>query len=255
MGRKGRRPVKRSRQHFDAEPLLSGEARIATVHSNAGPKFVPSDLTIEAEQPTRAISEDPAELAVPDSDAALPQELNREPLADQESEILDDVREVHDYMVALLGRLGTDGTSHAAVADLMPRARKKYNTSAIAEQPRAESTKPESTPDRACVAAPMLTELEPRQKPPEISNLVVMRELANEHTRAAIDTHHRNFLEKSMLNNGAAGLACLIGSVVALICAPVLGETMGIGRGAAVVASVYFLHVSYVSARAWLASR
>lgn len=254
MGHKGRKRVKRAREHVDAEELRSDKAQIASARSSADPRRVPSGLTIEAEHPTAAISEDRAGLAKPDSDATVPQELIGEPLADQENQIFDELCEVQEYMAELLGRLADGGPPHAAT-NLMPRSMKKANTSGIVERSNAEATNPEVHPDRDCVAATVLTDLEPRPKPPEIQNLDAMRELANAQSHAAINTHHRNLLERRMLNNGAAGLACLIGSVVALICAPILGETMGIGRMAAVVACVYFLHVSFVSARAWFASR
>ena len=255
MGRKGPRRARRPCKRIDAEALRSDEAQIASARSSAGPQCVPSGLTIEAEQPTAAIWEDRAGLAKPDSDATVPQELIGEPLADQENQIFDELCEVQEYMAELLGRLADGGTPRAAVMNPMPRPMKKPNTSGIVERSNAEATNPEVNPDRDCVAAAVLTDLELRPKPPEIDNLDAIRDLANAQFHAAINTHDRNLLEKRMLNNGAAGLACLIGSVVALICASVLGEPMGIGRMAGVVASVYFLHVSFVSARAWLASR
>jgi len=136
---------------------------------------------------------------------------------------LDEIQVIQDYMHALLKR-----------------------------QQAEETPILNAEPDLDCRSLPPLAELTARSKPPESIGWTSMREIANSQTRAALTTHQKLRLSNSILNNGAAGLACLTGTVIALICAPILGQTMRIGEMAGVVASIYFLFKSFLSARALL---
>jgi hypothetical protein len=188
-------------------------------------------------------------------ESPVSENLVDEPDRVKEEMILGEIQVVQDYMDALLNRVRGENAPQTRFVPVASRS-KKGLTQARSKKPlAAETADPSAKADCECQSLPPLAELTARSKPPESIGWGSMRDLANSQARAAIDAHQRVRLSKSVLNNGAAGLACLIGTVVALICAPVLGQTMGIGPMAGVVASIYFLYSAFLSARAWLISR
>jgi hypothetical protein len=177
-------------------------------------------------------------------------EPHQDRLSEADSQVLDDAREINEYMAALLDRNGIDGTEQAPLYD-PPSRREEQPTSHVAELP-ATKAKPTVDADQACLAPMTEHNLQPRAKPPESTMLNAMREVANLHAKSALDTHLERFLIRRTLNSAAAGLACLIAAIVAIACAPILGHSMHVGLVVAVVASVYFFWVCFRSTLKYL---
>jgi hypothetical protein len=173
--------------------------------------------------------------------------------AGQEQQILDELSSIQEYMTALLTRVRGENGS-AAHAGEPPARAGRASATAIPLEPQPVAPDPDILAAPTCFAPMDAGELKPRSRPPEVAHLDAIREVASSQFRAAIDKHHKSCLLRRAVNNGAAGFACLLGVVVTLSSAPALGPVMAVGRMAAVVASVYFLYVAYVSARAWQAT-
>ena len=223
MNQKRRTRSKRQRKKKRVDNSCSEYGQDTSSPSSVFGPDNPSRNAVESEPRVATPSEAELEYLSCGDDAPASEKLVDEPDRFEEEMALGDIQVIQDYMHALLKR-------HLAVETPILNAE----------------------PDFDCQSLPPLAELTARSKPPESIGWASMRELANSQIRAALATHQKIRLSNNTLNNGAAGLACLTGTVTALICAPVLGQTMRIGEMAGVVASIYFLYTSFLSARALL---
>ena len=189
-----------------------------------------------------------------DDDVRVPQGPIDETLTDPVERLVADLQSLEERTAALLSRAFRGSTRDTLVPPQSPHRKENYDEVTRKRQPGPEASRPDINPDPVFIVPMALANLMPRSQPPEAGQLGAMRELAANQARSAIDTHHRNSLLKKALNSGTAAFACLAGTVVALTCEPILGQSMRVGRMVAVVASVYFLSVFFVSAKNWATS-
>jgi hypothetical protein len=246
--------AKRKSEDVDAEAICSESADSATVRAEAGPQTTRVKAALEAGLQEASPSAN-AEQAAFEGDVQVPHESIDEAVSDPQKQILDYKEMIQKYMTDLLARARGEGSPNLSAASQQFDPTSSDDEIPIQEHPQSEAAKPYVSLQENCLVPNALADLTPGPEPPEGAYWDSMRELANSHAYDAIDAHNKKCLLQRTLNNAAAGLACLGGTVVALACAPTLGPAMAIGKIAGVVASIYFLYVSFVSARAWQASR
>ena len=255
MSRKRRTHSERQHKKERAGKACSEQAQDASPCSSAIDPDGPDRVALESAPTSATLREAELEHRSCGDVAPVTEEFIGEPAKCTEEHVLDEIYAIQDYMDALMIRVRGENAPDPVFVPAAPRSTRDRRQARSENPLAAETAKPDIKPDGDCLSLPPLAELQPRSKPPESMGWGSMRELANSQSRAAIDTHHRIRREKNIRNNCAAGLACLIGTVVAWICAPIPGQAMGLGMMAGAVASVYFLYASFLSARAWLASR
>jgi hypothetical protein len=246
--------VKRESEDVDAEAFCSDSTDSATAPAEANPQTARGKPPLKAGLQEASPSAD-AEQAAFEGDLPVPHESIDEAVSDHQKQILDYKEMIQKYMTGLLARARGEDSPKLSAASQQVQSTSSDNEPPIPEHPKSEAAKSNVSAERNCLVPNALADLTPGPQPPEGAYWDSMRELANSHAYDAIDAHNKKCLLQRTLNNAAAGLACLVATVVALACAPTLGPIMEIGRIAGIVGSIYFLYVSFVSARAWIASQ
>jgi hypothetical protein len=246
--------AKRKSDDVDAEAFWSESADSATARAEAGPQTTRGEPALNAGLQEASPSANAEQTAL-EGDVQVPHESIDEAVSDHQKQNLDYKEMIQKYMTDLLARARGEVSRNVSAAPQQVDPTSSDDAIPLQEHPRSEAAKPNVCAGKNCLVPNAPADLTPGPEPPEGAYWDSMRELANSHASDAIDAHNKKCLLQRTLNNAAAGLACLVGTVVALACAPTLGAAMAIGKIAGVVASIYFLYVSFVSARAWQASR